>query len=89
MPSRHGLYVYTLHTQINDCPRHYELGILGNVGVNGMVASLISGNLHSPLWHSDAVLGRGDHLINTDQTPAACSEGSEIDTEGSAHYKVA
>lgn len=32
-------------------------------GVNGMVASLISGNLHSPLWHSDAVLGRGDHPI--------------------------
>ncbi|MFM4878634.1 hypothetical protein, partial [Aeromonas caviae] len=29
-----------------------------------VVASLISGNLHSPLWHSDAVLGRGDHPIN-------------------------
>ncbi len=29
-----------------------------------VVASLISGNLHSPLWHSDAILGRGDHPIN-------------------------
>ncbi|WP_421226217.1 HEPN domain-containing protein, partial [Aeromonas enteropelogenes] len=27
---------------------------------------LISGNLHSPLWHSDAVLGRGDHPINVE-----------------------
>ena len=29
-----------------------------------VVASLISGNLHSPLWHSDAILGRGDHPIS-------------------------
>lgn len=30
-----------------------------------VVTSLISGNLHSPLWHSDAILGRSDYPIKT------------------------